>query len=93
MTKAFTQLIVGVLVAVCWHTDYNSCATHTPAPNPGGVITESNIYGGNINTSLFWSWPAQRPVAVYTYEDVAKRNDNTLPLQRYSVRGQGTSAS
>ncbi|WP_208139618.1 hypothetical protein, partial [Shewanella algae] len=42
-----------------WHTDYNSCATHTPAPNPGGVITESNIYGGNINTSLFWSWPAQ----------------------------------
>ncbi|MBO2601093.1 LodA/GoxA family CTQ-dependent oxidase [Shewanella algae] len=80
-------------MAIPWHTDYNSCATHTPAPNPGGVITESNIYGGNINTSLFWSWPAQRPVAVYTYEDVAKRNDNTLPLQRYSVRGQGTSAS
>ncbi|BDS09937.1 LodA/GoxA family CTQ-dependent oxidase [Aureispira anguillae] len=154
-------------MSIPWHTDYNSCATHTPAPNPGGDITvsyelnqasiialnntylpktviaeletirgqvflyptptgqmsfdqqleililkaepstsedcveqyivtitenaviKSNVYAGNVNTSLFWSWPAQRPVAVYTYEDLV-RNNGTLPRQRFSVRGAGT---
>jgi hypothetical protein len=80
-------------MAIPWHTDYNSCATHTPAPNPNGNITKQNIYAGDVNTTLFWSWPAQRPVAVYTFEDLAKRNDNSLPLQRYSLRGKGTSSS
>jgi len=80
-------------MAIPWHTDYNSCATHTPAPNPNGTITEENIYSGEVNTTLFWSWPAQRPVAVYTFEDLAKRDDNTLPTQRYSVRGKGTSST
>lgn len=80
-------------MAIPWHTDYNSCATHTPAPNPEGDITESNIYGGTVNTTLFWSWPAQRPVAVYTFDDLSRRDDNTLPEQRYSVRGPGTTAS
>ncbi len=78
-------------MAIPWHTDYNSCATHTPAPNPGGDITEKNVYSGDVNTSLFWSWPAQRPVAVYTYKDLAA-NNGTLPKQRYSVRGEGTQA-
>lgn len=61
-----------------WHTDYNSCATHTPDPNPQG------------NNTLYWSWPAQRPVSVYpkeacTYNSESKtwRLGDTL----YSVRG------
>ncbi|HEY5140462.1 MAG TPA: LodA/GoxA family CTQ-dependent oxidase, partial [Methylococcales bacterium] len=71
-------------MAIPWHTDYNSCAVHSPFPNPGGEITKDNIYSG-VNTSLFWSWPAQRPVAVYTYEDVVS-NSGTLPAtQHYSV--------
>lgn len=154
-------------MSIPWHTDYNSCATHTPDPNPGGDITvsyelnqasldalstsylpstvvaaldsikdqvfysptpegatsfdqtletlimqaepstsedcveqyivtiteqaviKSNVYAGNVNTSLFWSWPAQRPVAVYTFEDLVHNNGN-LPTQRFSVRGLGT---
>ncbi len=64
-----------------WHTDYNSCATHTPDPNP------------SENNTLYWSWPAQRPVSVYpadkcTY-DAAKKIWN-LGGQLFSVRGQGT---
>ena len=30
-------------MAIPWHTDYNSCATHTPDPNPGGALTEENV--------------------------------------------------
>lgn len=80
-------------MAIPWHTDYNSCATHLPAPNPGGKVTEENVYSGTVNTSLFWSWPAQRPVAVYTFDDLKQQNgnlDNTI--QRFSVRGEGTAA-
>lgn len=79
-------------MAVPWHTDYNSCATHVPDPNPGGKLTQSNVYSGQVNTTLFWSWPAQRPVAVYTYDDLVANNGN-LPAQRYSVRGEGTAAA
>lgn len=79
-------------MAVPWHTDYNSCATHLPSPNPAG------------NRTLFWSWPAQRPVAVYAIEDitVGVGGDLTgssvvpqllLGAQRWSVRGVGTDSS
>jgi hypothetical protein len=78
-------------MSIPWHTDYNSCATHLPSPNPGGALTSGNVYGGQVNTTLFWSWPAQRPVAVYTYDDLVANNGN-LPPQRYSVRGEGTAA-
>lgn len=62
-------------MAVPWHVDYNSCATHNPAPNP-------------LNTStLYWSWPAQRPVAVHAAADVVA---GKLGPQRYSIRGKGT---
>ncbi|NUQ72317.1 MAG: hypothetical protein HUU21_02045 [Polyangiaceae bacterium] len=64
-------------MALPWHTDYNSCATHNPSPNPQNTST------------LFWSWPAQRPVAVYAAADV---RDGKLGGQRYSVRGPGTHA-
>jgi hypothetical protein len=67
---------VSKFMAIPWHTDYNSCATHTPAPNP------------TFNNTLYWSWPAQRPVAVYVAGDVV---DGKLPVrQRFSVRGEGT---
>ncbi|WP_421736656.1 LodA/GoxA family CTQ-dependent oxidase [Caulobacter sp.] len=75
-------------MALPWHTDYNSCATHPPSPNPAG------------NRTVFWSWPAQRPVAVYAAEDVAWGSDSApdddpasswvLGEQRWSVRGPGT---
>jgi len=78
-------------MAVPWHTDYNSCATHPPSPNPKG------------NRMVFWSWPAQRPVAVYAAEDVSW-GENAPPdadpnqyvpgwslyKQRWSMRGPGT---
>jgi hypothetical protein len=61
-----------------WHTDYNSCATHTPDPNPVG------------NNTLHWSWPAQRPVNVYPKSgcsyDAASATWN-LGGQVFSVRG------
>lgn len=62
-------------MAVPWHTDYNSCATHEPAPNP------------TLSSTLYWSWPAQRPVQIYRAEDV---HDGTLGRQDYSMRGTGT---
>lgn len=90
-------------MAIPWHTDYNSCATHTPDPNPAipssgdpGVnhaITNTNAFSGTVNTTLFWSWPAQRPVAVYTFDDLmSNTQQGQLPKQRYSVRGEGTAA-
>ncbi|ARV14112.1 LodA/GoxA family CTQ-dependent oxidase [Polaribacter sp. SA4-12] len=67
-------------MSIPWHSDYNSCATHTPVPN------EQN------SKMTYWSWPAQRPVAVYTFEDLVCSETNTLDFQRYSVRGEGTNA-
>ncbi len=68
---------VTKFMALPWHTDYNSCATHTTSPNP------------TRSSTLFWSWPAQRPVAVYRAADVV---DGKLGGQRYSVRGAGTTS-
>lgn len=62
-------------MAIPWHTDYNSCATHNPAPNPPG------------HSTLYWSWPSQRPVQVYRAQDV---HDGQLGDQRYSIRGPDT---
>lgn len=64
-------------MALPWHTDYNSCGTHPTDPNP------------NKDKTLYWSWPAQRPVSVYVATDVAS-DGKTLGAQRYSVRGNGT---
>jgi hypothetical protein len=67
-------------MSVPWHTDYNSCGTHETAPNPPDNTQP-------VQTTLYWSWPAQRPVAVYTADDA---KGGTLDTQRYSVRGPGT---
>lgn len=66
-----------------WHSDYNSCAVHEPAPNPNG------------NNTLYWSWPAQRPVQVHpsflcTYD--ADKKVWNLGGQLFSVRGDGEGA-
>lgn len=61
-----------------WHTDYNSCATHTPDPNPSG------------NNTLYWSWPAQRPVNIYPMAQCTYNSETgtwNLGGQLYSVRG------
>ncbi len=75
-------------MALPWHTDYNSCATHLPAPNPNepSPPTPNPI----PNNTLFWSWPAQRPVSVYTYEDYVGNGNEFYPEQRFSLRGTGT---
>lgn len=62
-------------MAVPWQTDYNSCATHPQTPNPLN------------STTLYWSWPAQRPVAVHL---AAEAHGDALAPQRYSIRGTGT---
>jgi hypothetical protein len=63
-----------------WHTDYNSCAVHEPDPNPPG------------NNTLYWSWPAQRPVNVYRAEDCVFEGEGGngkwyTRWQVFSVRG------
>lgn len=60
-------------MALPWHTDYNSCATHP------------------VDGTLYWSWPAQRPVAVYVADDV--KDPTQLPPQRWSIRGQGANST
>lgn len=83
---------VSKFMSVPWHTDYNSCATHLPDPNPGGSQADPNP-NPQANNTLFWSWPAQRPVAVYPVSlcqyDAASRTW-TVGQQVYSVRGPGT---
>ncbi len=64
-------------MAIPWHADYNSCAVHLPSPNP------------EFNNTLYWSWPAQRPVSVYKSADVTGYGKK-LGDQRFSVRGPGT---
>ena len=72
---------VSKFMSVPWFTDYNSCATHLPDPNPQG------------NNTLFWSWPAERPVAVYPVSlcryDAGSKTW-TVGQQVYAVRGLGT---
>lgn len=71
-------------MAVPWQTDYNSCSIHQTSINTAGA----NAATGNPLT-LYWSWPAQRPDAVYVADDVV---DNVLAAQKWSIRGAGTFA-
>lgn len=95
-------------MAIPWHTDYNSCATHIPYPNPnsaGKSLTNAEAFDNSSdprpNIELFWSWPAQRPVSVYTFADLQNNGGQffqtprkVIPAmeQRFSVRGEGTNA-
>ena len=73
-------------MAIPWHTDYNSCATH-----PVEEEQNKDEQDLTINNLLYASWPAQRPVAVYTYDDV-RANEGQLARPRFSVRGAGTAS-
>jgi hypothetical protein len=66
---------VSKFMSLPWHTDFNACATHNTDPNPRN------------STTLYWAWPAQRPVQVHRAAEV--RDGKLAPL-RYSVRGMGT---
>lgn len=93
-------------MAIPWHTDYNSCSTHLPDPNPNSKKSylsnneawNLNRFNPTPNTTMYWSWPAQRPVSVYTYDDLKANNGkfwekggiNPALTQRFSVRGAGT---
>lgn len=77
-TNALEPGDISKFMSIPWHADYNSCGIHLPSPNPP------------MSNTLYWSWPAQRPVAVYVAEDVKALGGKELPDQRYSVRGPGT---
>lgn len=69
-------------MSIPWQTDYNSCSIHQPSINTSGQNTAT----GNPLT-LYWSWPSQRPDAVYPATDVV---NGVLPARVWSVRGPGT---
>ena len=69
-------------MSVPWQTDYNSCSIHQTSINTPGVKTRD----GNPLT-LYWSWPSQRPDAVYPATEVV---GGVLPDQVWSIRGPGT---
>ena len=67
-------------MAAPWHTDYNHCASHPPE-SPS-----------NTDQTLYWSWPAERPVVVYP-QALARFDPATgwTPgRQLFAVRGAGT---
>jgi hypothetical protein len=74
---------ISKFMSIPWHTDYNSCATHTTDPEIPG------------NNTLYWSWPAERPVAVYAAHDVQydAEGNPALGSQRFSVRGPGAESA
>ncbi|MGY8887230.1 MAG: LodA/GoxA family CTQ-dependent oxidase [Flavobacteriales bacterium] len=84
MTDGIEPGDISKFMATPWQTDYNSCSIHQTAINTDGV-NESN----GAETTLYWSWPSQRPDAVYVAEEVV---NNVLPKQKWSIRGPGTYA-
>ena len=84
MTDGLEPGDLSKFMAIPWQTDYNSCSIHQTLINTNGV-NESN----GASTTLYWSWPSQRPDAVYVAEEVYS---NVLPEQRWSIRGPGTYA-
>ncbi|WP_020405791.1 LodA/GoxA family CTQ-dependent oxidase [Hahella ganghwensis] len=84
MTDGLQPGDVSKFMAIPWQTDYNSCSIHATAINTDGV-NESN----GAESTLYWSWPSQRPDAVYVAEEVY---NNVLPKQQWSIRGPGTYA-
>lgn len=84
MTKGLEPGDVSKFMAIPWQTDYNSCSIHQTLINTNGK-NESN----GAESTLYWSWPSQRPDAVYVAEEVV---NNVLPKQRWSIRGPGTYA-
>lgn len=67
-------------MAVPWLTDFNQCTIHPPFPNP------------NNDTTLYWSWPAERPFVVHpqALASFDPAHGWTPGEQVYAVRGAGT---
>ncbi len=84
MTDGLQPGDISKFMATPWQTDYNSCSIHATAINTDG-INKSN----GADSTLYWSWPSQRPDAVYVAEEVF---NNVLPQQKWSIRGSGTYA-
>ena len=84
MTDGLQPGDISKFMATPWQTDYNSCSIHATAINTDGT-NESN----GAESTLYWSWPSQRPDAVYVAEEVI---NNVLPQQKWSIRGAGTYA-
>ena len=75
---------ISKFMSIPWQTDYNSCSIHQPSINTLSV----NHTNGN-ETTLYWSWPSQRPDSVYVATEVV---NNVLPQQKWAIRGPGTYA-
>jgi L-lysine epsilon oxidase-like protein len=73
---------ISKFMAIPWQTDYNSCSIHQTKINTADVNT---TFGNEL--TLYWSWPSQRPDAVYPAADVV---GGVLPDQVWSIRGPGT---
>lgn len=69
-------------MSVPWQTDYNSCSIHQTSVNTSGANTAT---GSPL--TLYWSWPSQRPDAVYPASEVV---GGVLPDRVWSIRGPGT---
>jgi hypothetical protein len=81
MTGGLEPGDISKFMAVPWQTDYNSCSIHQTSINTAGKNT---TYGNEL--TLYWSWPSQRPDAVYPATEVV---GGVLPDQVWSIRGPG----
>jgi len=84
MTEGLEPGDISKFMSIPWQTDYNSCSIHQPSINTLDV----NYTNGN-ETTLYWSWPAQRPDSVYVAKEVV---NNVLPKQKWAIRGPGAYA-
>ncbi|MEK6303137.1 MAG: LodA/GoxA family CTQ-dependent oxidase [Acidobacteriota bacterium] len=82
MTDGLQPGDLSKFMAVPWQTDYNSCSIHQTSINTDDVNTSTGT-----PTMLYWSWPSQRPDAVYLADEVI---NGVLPPQQWSIRGAGT---
>jgi hypothetical protein len=82
MTEGLEPGDVTKFMSIPWQTDYNSCSIHQASINTSGENTAT----GNPLT-LYWSWPSQRPDAVYPATEVVH---GVLPKRVWSIRGPGT---
>lgn len=82
MTDGLEPGDISKFMSIPWQTDYNSCSIHQPSINTSGKNTAT----GNP-LALYWSWPSQRPDAVYPATEVV---NGVLPDRVWSVRGPGT---
>jgi len=84
MTDGLEPGDLSKFMSIPWQTDYNSCSIHPTSINTQG----QNVATGNA-TTLYWSWPSQRPDAVYVADEIV---NDVLSTQRWSIRGPGTHA-